>query len=213
MPRMRLLAAALLCTLAGACRTADPDPTVLVRTSNGVELGVSTTHGVVFLGSTAVSGEAEIVSWFGDGPSLEPSLIEPLGDGLYTLPVDIDLPAVAIGFDLPEPGSTLVVRGRDDTGPWEREVVRAGDLPVLGLLLEPPAEPLPARSVGAGVYTRDRLGHLRLVGLLSGRARVETDGTSREVLCALGPLDLWRVVTHPRNRQRAEPWVHRDDLR
>jgi len=213
MPRMRLLAAAVLCTLAAACRTADPDPTVLVRTANGVELGVSTTHGVVFLGSTAISGEAELVSWFGDGPSLEPSLIEPLGDGLYTLPVDIDLPAVAIGFELPEPGAELVVRGRDDNGPWEREVRRASGLPVLGLLLDPPSEPLPARSIGAGIYTRDRLGHLRLVGLLSGRATVETDGATREVLCALGPLDLWRVVTHPRNRQRADPWVHRDDLR
>jgi hypothetical protein len=211
---MRVTAAALAAAFGlVACHSARPDPTVLVRTTRGVELGVSTTHGVVFLGSTAISGEAEIVSWFGDGPSLEPTLIEPLGDGLYTLPVEIDLPSVAIGFELPPPGAELLVRGRDDDGPWERRVRRVGGVATRGLLLEPPEEPLPAISLGAGVFTTDRLGDQRLVGLLTGRARIDSDGASREVLCAIGPLDLWRVVTHPRNLHRPSPWVYRDDVR
>lgn len=212
----RLLVAALALATASSCVTSDPDPTVLVRTANGVELGASTTHGIVFLGTTATSGEAEILAWFGDGPSLEPSLIEPLGAGLCTVDVDIDLPAVALTFDLPTDGARVEIRGRDVEGAWVREARCVVDPHADGLLLTVPDEPLPAMSLGAGVYVRDRHEHLRLLGLLTGRALiVDAEGSTREpreVLVAVGPADLWRVVSYGRNRHRPQPWVYREDL-
>jgi len=212
----RTIAALLALATSAACIAPDPDPTVLVRTSRGVELGASTTHGVVFLGSTAISGEAEVMAWFGDGPSLEPSLIEPLGAGLCTVDVDIDLPMVPLSFDLPAEGARVEIRGRDVAGAWTREARCVRDPLADGLLLTVPDDPLPAESLGAGVYVRDRHERLRLLGLLTGRALL-VDGAGdergpREVLVAVGPADLWRVVSYGRNRHRPQPWVYREDL-
>jgi len=64
-------------------------------------------HGVVFLGRGATSGEAEVVGWFGDGPPIEPTLIEPLGPRPYSLGVEIELQKVPLGCELPPPGSIL----------------------------------------------------------------------------------------------------------
>lgn len=210
------LAGLLLALGSASCVSADPDPTVLVRTSRGIELGASTIHGVVFLGTTATSGEADVMAWFGDGPSLEPSLVETIGGGLYTVDVDIDLPAVPLTFDLPPDGTPLEIRGRDSAGPWVRASRSVVDPLADGLLLDVPDESLPASSLGAGVYVRDRRGELRLLGLLSGRALLvdPTRATSdpREYLVALGPADLWRIVSFSRNRHRPDPWVYREDL-
>lgn len=210
------LAIALPLLVAASCVSPDPDPTVLVRTRNGIEMGASTTHGVVFLGTTATSGEAEVMAWFGDGPSLEPSLVEPIGGGLCTVDVDIELPAVPMSFDLPADGARLAILGRDEDGPWRRDVDCIVDPMADGLLLSVPKEPLPEASIGAGVYDRDRRGALRLIGLLTGRALiVDPDRAQlepREVLLALGPADLWRLVSYDRNRHRPDPWVYREDL-
>jgi hypothetical protein len=215
--RSILLAALAVQTLGlGSCISADPDPTVLVRTSGGVELGASTTYGVVFLGTTATSGEAEVVAWFGDGPELEPSLVESIGGGLYSVDVDIDLPAVPMSFDLPDTSTPLEIRGRDAAGPWVRTTRRADEPTATGLLLLVPDEPLPPASSGAGVYLRDRRGQLRLIGLLAGRVQVidsaYPSAAPRERLAAIGPTDLWRLVSYRRNRHRPDPWVYREDL-
>ena len=43
---------------------------------------------------------------------------------------------------------------------------------------------------------------MRLVGMLVGRALVETPSGTRDVVCAISGMDLWRVVTYDRNRHR-----------
>ena len=74
------------------------DPTLTIHTQKGDELGVATEHGLVFLGHTATSGRAEVTAWFGDGPSVEPVVIEPVGGGLFTAETEIRLPSVTISL-------------------------------------------------------------------------------------------------------------------
>ena len=105
-----LLVVSLLCSACQGVRTLS-DPTLVIETSGGRELGVSTDYGIVFLGRTARSGPAEITAWFGDGPNIEKTVIEPVGNGLYTAETEIRLPQVEMSFDDPAPGRELVVVG------------------------------------------------------------------------------------------------------
>lgn len=211
-------AALLLCS----CSTSKKvmDPTVMVRTEGGLELGVSTDYGVVFLGRTAQAGDADLTVWFGDGPSLEQTLIEPVGAGLYTLETQIRLPTVPLAFDQPSAGDELMLIGRDVHGTVELPLIAASDPRVEGLIFEVPAELLAGSDqTGAGVYQRSVTGELQLLGLLSGRIRLTApgpreDGIPAEVeyLSAVGPTTLWRLVTYRRDRHLAEPWVYRNDI-
>ena len=101
-----LLLACLVATGCRGVRTA-ADPTLEVRSIGGQELAVSTDHGIVFLGRTARSGRVEITAWFGDGPSIEASVVEPLGGGLYTAVTEIRLPSVPLSFVTPRPGQEV----------------------------------------------------------------------------------------------------------
>ncbi|HUR26832.1 MAG TPA: hypothetical protein VM509_01490, partial [Planctomycetota bacterium] len=89
---------ALLCVLCTSCAGTRflANPVVEIRGDQGVELGVATSDGVVFLGRTARSGEVLITAWFGDGPSPENAVVEPLGGGLFTTETEIRLPSVPI---------------------------------------------------------------------------------------------------------------------
>ena len=220
--RSRVFALAGAALLLCSCSTSKKvmDPTVMVRTEGGLELGVSTDYGVVFLGRTAQAGDADLTVWFGDGPSLEQTLIEPVGAGLYTLETQIRLPTVPLAFDQPAPGDELMLIGRDVNGTVKLPLVAASDPRIQGLIFEvPPALLEGSDQTGAGVYQRSVTGELQLLGLLSGRVRLTTagpreDGVPAEVeyLSAVGPTTLWRLVTYRRDRHLAEPWVYRNDI-
>jgi hypothetical protein len=128
-----LLVVSLLCSACQGVRTLS-DPTLVIETSGGRELGVSTDYGIVFLGRTARSGPAEITAWFGDGPNIEKTVIEPVGNGLYTAETEIRLPQVEMSFDDPAPGRELVVVGRTSAGPWSERVTVVDDQRVLGIV-------------------------------------------------------------------------------
>ena len=76
---LTLLAALPLIGCAGT-RTLT-DPVLRITTEGGAELGVATDHGVVFLGRSAARGGVGLEAVFGDGPSLERSVTEPVGGG------------------------------------------------------------------------------------------------------------------------------------
>ena len=214
---MRVLALLLLLSCASACagsRTLS-DPTLVIETSAGRELGVSTDYGVVFLGRTAQAGDVEITAWFGDGPNVEAATIEPIGGGLYTAETEIRLPQVPMSFDDPAPGSRLLVIGRRNGAPWEQSVTVRQDPRVLGLLLSPSGSLAGAAElVGACVYwlPEGEYEQRRLVGLVSGRIRIEGEGGSREFLTAFGPHELWRLVTHRRDLLQRRRWIYREDI-
>ncbi len=215
LPRIVLLAAlALACSACVGSRLL-ADPTLSIRTPKGNELGVATDHGLVFLGHTASSGRAEVTAWYGDGPSIEPVVIEPVGGGLYTAETEIQLPAVTISFVDPKPGESLTVVGRNAQGTWEATVAVADEPRALGILTSIPKE-LRGRDdqTGAGVFVQDPEDKRRrqLVGLVAGIVSFQSAGATREYLAVVGPQDLWRLVTHRHDEQRKRRWIYREDI-
>ena len=217
--QVRLLPLALAAVLATGCRVVNIrkvayDPVVIMHTPGAGELGVATDYGVVFLGRGAKSGPLEFTAWFGDGPSLEVGLIEAVRDGLYTTDSEIRLPAVPITFETPPAGSVVLVRGRRGGTPWEMEVPLLEDPRVEGLLLpsEGPLAEMGDDQTGAGVFVFDPDGRLWLLGLVSGRLTLTDEDGQRELVTAIGPETLWRLVTHRRNSERPRRFPYRDDL-
>ena len=211
MPLHRLILLPLI--LLAACRgTRDAvDPVLVIHTDGGTELGVSTTYGVVFLGATSSSGHIELEAWYGDGPSLEPSVIEPMGGGLYTAEPEIRLPAAPLRFKVPAEGDELLVSGRTEEGSWSTWTVVRKDERVHGLLLDvPPELSSSTGQVGAGIFwvNPDNEADQRLVGLVAGK--VELDG--REYLAAVGAEHLWRLVTYRRDHLQWKRRVYREDI-
>ncbi len=209
---------ALLCViplLAVSCQGVHTlkDPVLSLRTKGGSELGVSTEYGIVFLGHTASAGPVEVTAWFGDGPDIEKTVIEPIGNGLFTAETEIDLSQVPMTFDQPQPGAELLVIGRRNGVLWNATVKVQQDGHVTGIITTIPKELRDAEDqIGAGVYLvpdgdeRER----KLVGLVSGRVRIESSGA--EYLTVVGPTELWRLVSHRREPHDKKRWVYRDDI-
>jgi hypothetical protein len=208
---------AFLLLVGAGCATSrtEMDPTVLIETASGAELGVSTDYGVVFLGRTARSGEVSVTVWFGDGPSIESSLIESVGGGLYTLQTEILLPSTALEFDVPRPGSEVAIIGREGDETWTVTSRIISDPRVEGLLLRLPSDfKNRPDQVGAGVFVTDETSkHPRLLGLVSGQIELrDPDGQVQRFLTAVGPDSLWRLVTHRREFSHKRRWVYREDI-
>jgi len=187
----------------------------MLETEGGLELGVSTEYGVVFLGRTARSGDARVTAWFGDGPSIESTIIEPVGGGLYTAEIEIRLPSVPLRFEEPIPGQRLYVIGMRRNRMWIEQVTIRSDPRVDGILIGAPDMLNYADQIGAGLYwmpEEDDLLHMQLVGLVSGRVRLERHGQVREYLTVVGPTTLWRLVAHRRNQLERKRWIYRDDI-
>ena len=206
-----LLVLAALASCAGTRKIMDP--VVKIRTSGGSELGVSTEHGVVFLGTTAERGEVEVEAYFGDGPSIESSVIEPVGGGLFTAEMDIKLQRVPLSFKEPRDGETLEIMGRKGNSRWNVLTRVRTDPRVLGLLLEIPSGfPDDPDQVGAGVYRKTGKYERELVGLVTGKIQLERRGALRKYLTVAGPTVMWRFAAHRRDHMRRRPFVYREDI-
>jgi hypothetical protein len=185
------------------------DPVVRITTEGGNELGVSTDYGVLFLGRTAARGPVAIEAFFGDGPSLERSITEPVGGGLFTALTEIQLPSVPLSFATPSAGELLIVVGRNAEGLWEHETAVVLDERVFGLLVESVGAELDQRDqVGAGVFRQVNEYERELVGLVSGKLTLD----GRTYLAVVGPEVTWRLVAHRRDLLRRKPWVYREDV-
>lgn len=204
----------LACVLLSACTVTRnvQDPTVTLFTAGGSELGVSTPVGVVFLGRTATSGEVDMTVWFGDGPSIEASIIEPLGDGLYLAQGEIRMPAAEVAFKKPGPKDRVYARGRNGAEVWEIDLFPVDDPRIHGLAFRA-SDPLPDRpdQAGAGVFWHDPdSGQNFLIGLVSGTVQLGPDGPS--YVTAIGGEGLWRLVAHRREGSEEGRFVYRDDI-
>jgi len=220
--RLAALGAALVALVGGSCGTlgigsSEPDSvtrgTLVIQGENGAELGVNTDYGILFLGHFARAGEIRITAWFGDGPSVENTVVEPVGPSIYTAETDIVLPSTVLTFAQPRAGETVYVTGRRRGEAWTTEARVVGDDRVDGILLAPVGELRNATDqVGAGVYLPYGRDGYRLLGLVSGRLRLIADGVEREYLTVVGPEDIWRLVAHRRNVVRKRRWVYREDI-
>jgi hypothetical protein len=215
---MRHVLALCLALFAAACQGTRTlaDPVLEIRGPEATELGVATDYGLVFLGRTARSGSIEVTAWFGDGPSIELAVVEPLGGGLFTAEPEIRLPRVPVSFETPAPGTRLLAIGRVGRELWREEVTVESDASITGIVTTiPSAIERADGQVGAGLYRFDPAHpeHLTLVGLVSGRVEVsDASGSPRRYLTAVGPDQLWRLVTYQRNRTHKRKFVYRDDV-
>jgi hypothetical protein len=207
----------LLAALASACtgvRTL-ADPTVVVETTGGIELGVTTDYGVVFLGRTAQAGRVHVTAWFGDGPQTEASVIEPVGAGVFTAETEIRLPSVPMNFRELTPGRKVLVVGRRGDETWSREVKVRGDSRVEGILLPSLREiERDPSQIGAGVLVLvdDDENQKELVGLVSGSLTLEDGTGSERYTTVVGIGDLWRLIAHRRDVDRIRRPVSREDV-
>ena len=154
-------------------------------------------------------------AFFGDGPNVEKTVIEPIENGIYTAETEIVLPSVSISFDEPKPGDELLVLGRDKKGAWKAKVRVQKERRVDGILIDVPPELADAPDqVGAGVYVLPNGDEKqkKLVGLVSGRMRLRTSDGEREYLTVVGPTDLWRLVSHRHDHPSKRHWVYREDI-
>jgi len=150
--------------------------------------------------------------WFGDGPSIEASIIEPLGDGLYLAQGEILMPMAEVAFMEPGPGDRIFARGRRGAEVWEVELFPVDDPRVEGLAFRS-AKTLPnsVDQVGAGVFWHDpdRDRNL-LIGLISGSVQVGEGGP--RYVTAIGGEGLWRLVAHRQDSSNEGHFVYRDDV-
>ncbi len=191
------------------------DPTLVLRTRGGTELGVSTDYGVVFLGKTARSGDVEITAWYGDGPSIESTVIEPINSLIFTAETEIRLPTVPLTFVQPTPGQEVLLIGRNSQGLWKKHVAVRSDPRVDGMLLSITSELDGAEDqTGAGVFVCPGGDCARkvLVGLVSGQISLTGPQGTKRYLAVVGPNELWRLATHRKDLLRRKPWVYRDDI-
>ena len=213
---MKLLAPLAVLAVLPSCLTTREvaDPTILIHSPAGTELGVSTDYGTVFLGRFARGGEIDVTAWFGDGPSLETSVVEPLGAGLFTAETEIKLPGVRMTFVKPQNGQPVIVRGRTGANVWSLEAEVRTDPRVEGVLLHPTERLTGApEQIGAGVFIGEELQDYHLLGIVSGRIElVGPDGSTAEYVTVVGTTDLWRIVAHRRDIQAKPRWVYREDV-
>lgn len=215
---MKPFLALALALVATACQGTRKlaDPVLEIRGPEATELGVATDYGLVFLGRSARSGPIEVTAWFGDGPSIEQAVVEPLGGGLFTAEPQIRFPRVPLSFETPAAGSRLVAIGRVGRERWEAEVVVQSDPRVQGILTTIPAEVVANdHQIGVGLYlVNPEAPHERkLVGLVSGRIELtDADGSVRRYLTAFGPDQLWRLVSYRREYPKRRKFVYRDDI-
>lgn len=215
---MRLSAALLFALLATACQGTRnlADPVLEIRGPEASELGVATDYGLVFLGRSARSGPVLVTAWFGDGPSVEQAVVEPLGGGLFTAEPEIRFPRVPVSFETPAPGTRLMAVGRVGPARWESVVTVRADPRVEGILITIPGEAVDNEAqIGAGLYLfdKDKPQDRRLVGLISGRLELtDADGAVQRYLTVVGPDQLWRLVTYRRDYPHRRKFVYRDDV-
>lgn len=191
------------------------DPTVVIETSGGRELGVSTAYGIAFLGRTAQAGQIEVTAWFGDGPQTESTAVEPVGGGVFTAETEIRLPEAILNFVEPKPGQEVLVIGRHGSKIWKEKVAVKKHPQVEGLLLPVLREVESAPDqVGAGVFVEQEGDpNPELVGLVSGVLELTHEGRTERYLTVVGMRDLWRLVAHRRELDKKRPRVDREDVR
>ena len=188
-------------------------PAVLIETPDGVEHGVGTVHGIVFLGRTAQQGPCRVRYALGDTVNTEDGQIFPHGGALFEARTDVKTPKVhVLGRPLNDDDKLYAMvfpqRGR----PYRFRVYRAEAEGLEGDILRKPRRPLPA---GAPILVDGNEDGLRLAGLVRGTAQwTPGDGREPEELVVFaGPDRLREALAVPRQIEgRPTPIYRPDDI-
>ena len=120
---------------------------------------------------------------------------------------------VPISFDPPVPGTELTVLARYGSR-VEEFAVEVGYHPSiegLCLLSNEELRDLGPAQIGTGVYVGEEL-ERQLVGLISGRVRLEGAKGVSEYFTVVSGDDLWRLAAYQREVTRKRRWVYREDV-
>ena len=217
---MRILLAIALLGLATGCTkwwfsgVQYPDrnrPVARIETRGGVEYGVTTTEGILFLGRTAKTGPCRVHYFLGCAPTplIEAGEVRYLGSVFYVADMDLKhqaidlLPRNATGAD------QLVAIAHLGVDAIEVPVELAENDRVDGDVLTWPGVRLPA---GTGVFYRDEdTDRLFLVGLVSGMVTIENAGASKQYVTFAGTDRLRELLAIPRLHPTGETIKHRPD--
>lgn len=216
MRRIRILTLLTVAVTPSACThglfsSANPGadrsrPVVRIETRGGVEYGVTTTDGILFLGRTATEGPCRVHLFLGATPTpmIEDGTIETAGSVFYR--VDFDLKTMAVPLlerDL-EPGDALVAI--PFTGPFatsEVPVRLAQNSSIEGDVIEWPGRDL---AVGTGVFVRQQ-GQLMCAGMVA--ANLELQGT--RYIALAGSSSIRSLLATPRPYPAREQIKFRGD--
>ena len=171
-------------------------PTVLIETSAGVELGVATSAGILFLGRTASEGPCRVHQYLGDQLTIEDGRIDRFGGVYYRATIDRKHQSCPLWTSPLEPGEVLVAQRIGKGGFDEFGVRVTRDPSVEGDALDEPGVALP---VGSGIF-KESAGRLHFVGLVTAAAELESpDGGRRGFVLFTGLDRLAEALAVPEN--------------
>ncbi|MBK8976589.1 MAG: hypothetical protein IPM29_11790 [Planctomycetes bacterium] len=174
-------------------------PAVRIETRGGVEYGVPTELGVLFLGRTAQDGPCRVHYFLGPDGNVDDGTIERAGGILYRANVDLAQQRVPL-WSAPLSTDDELVAVRYGDGDVDRIDVRlAQSDAAAGDLLAPPGARLP---VGTGIFVvppddaPDQ--RLQLAGLVAGEATLQRpDGRSERYVVFAGIARLAELLVEP----------------
>ena len=186
-------------------------PAVLVETTGGVELGAATEFGVLTLGRTAQSGPCLVHYFLGPTPLVESGTLA-VQNPTFTV-ADIDLKTQAVRTLDRSPVDTdelWAMWTPDGTTTTTLPVTLASAPGVEGDLLVPPAGGLPP---GACILCRGKDDTVLFVGLVAGKATLQTAGTSTDYFVFAGVDRLRELLALPHQHPaEVAPRFRPDDI-
>ncbi len=146
-------------------------PVALVETTGGVEFGATTEFGILTLGRTAQDGPCRVHYFLGPTPMVEDGVMRATGSTFSLAEIDLKTMRLRVLDRVPGVDDELVAMWTPNGVDIETVSVELARTEGIrgDVLLDPGCE-LPA---GAAVFARER-GDLRFVGLVAGRARLES---------------------------------------
>ncbi len=182
-------------------------PVARIETRGGVEYGVTTTKGILFLGRTAKKGPCRVHYFLGTTPIVEDGEVRHRGGLFYEADIDLKTPAVEILTRDPKDSDELVAilhRGGDVNHIPVKLAANEGES---GDLIEWPGEDLPA---GAGIFAKTD-NQYRLFGLVAGQATMTGPDGERKLLVIAGTDRMRELLSTPENFPVRGRIKHRPD--
>lgn len=184
----------------GVAYPSQEHPVMRIETRGGVEMGVGTEAGILFLGRTAQEGPCRIHYWLGPTPLIEDGTVERWGGVFFRAAMDLKHPRARFLDRELAPDEPLLAMLHAGGTVQEVALQRAREPGIAGDVVAWPGRDLPA---GTGVFVRAD-DDLLFVGLIGGsidtgssRYLVHTGTTAlREALLTAKPHAEARQVKH-----------------
>ena len=183
-------------------------PVALVETTGGVEFGATTEFGILTLGRTATTGPCRVHIFLGENPIIEDGTLTSATPTFCRADIVLTTQRIRV-LDRPlQDGDELVAMYTPDGSSLvERSVERAAGMGAMGDLVDAGGAELPA---GAAILLDSDEGY-RFVGLVTARAELTTEGSTRTYHAYAGLDRLRELAAVPTPHPVNTTWDHRPD--